>query len=159
VLIDAGESPVNAGALLGLTTFVGVPTGLLLSSLFSKFRNLGPLGFGLSMLSASGFILVAVGREFTVLGCVLIGLGTSATFPLSLTLISIKASTKAQTTTLSAVAQGYGYLLAAVGTFLFGFLKDLTSTWLLSLVGLVVLTFLQALAVLVAGRPKVIPAT
>ena len=159
VLIDAGESPVNAGALLGLATFVGVPTGLLLSSLFSKFKNLGPLGFGLSMLSASGFTLLAVGGGLTVLGCVLIGLGTSATFPLSLTLVSIKASTKAQTTTLSAVAQGYGYLLAALGTFLFGFLKDLTSTWLISIVGLVLLTVLQGFAVLSAGRPKVIPAS
>jgi CP family cyanate transporter-like MFS transporter len=111
------------------------------------------------MLSASGVTLLAVGGGLTVLGCVLIGLGTSATFPLSLTLVSIKASTKAQTTTLSAVAQGYGYLLAALGTFLFGFLKDLTSTWLISIAGLVLLTVLQGFAVLSAGRPKVIPAS
>ena len=159
VLIDAGESPINAGALLGLTTFVGVPTGLLLSSFFSKFKSLGPLGLALSLVSALGFSLLFIGQDLTLAGCVLIGLGTSATFPLSLTLISIRASTKAQTTTLSAVAQGYGYLIAALGTFAFGLLRDLTPNWQLSIGSLVVLTLVQAVSVLVAGRPKLIPAS
>jgi CP family cyanate transporter-like MFS transporter len=89
---------------------------------------------------------------------VITGFGFAATFPLSLTLIGSRASTTTQTTQLSALAQGWGYLLSAAATFSFGLLRDLTGSWNLSLIVLVSLTFVQLFAGALAGRDKRIPA-
>jgi CP family cyanate transporter-like MFS transporter len=159
ILIREGSSASEAGALLGLATFVGVPSGLLMSGVYSKIKNLGPIGLGISLVTASGFAFLLAGSQFTITACVLLGLGQAATFPLSLSLISTRASTQSQTTVLSSTAQGYGYLLAAVGTFLVGFLSDLTGSWSAGILMLLCLTILQAASVLIAGRPKSIPAS
>jgi CP family cyanate transporter-like MFS transporter len=89
---------------------------------------------------------------------VLIGFGMSATFPISLSLISTRASTQAQTTQLSAMSQGWGYLLAATGTFMVGFVANLTGGWALSFAIITLLTLIQTGIGIYAGRPGVIPA-
>ena len=89
--------------------------------------------------------------------CIFLGLGMSATFPISLSLISTRASSQAQTTQLSTLAQGTGYLVSAVGTFSVGLLANLTGTWFSSLLLLVVLTGLQVVSGLYAGRDGHIP--
>jgi CP family cyanate transporter-like MFS transporter len=73
-------------------------------------------------------------------------------------LIGSRASTTTQTTQLSAIAQGYGYIIAAASTFTFGLLRDLTGSWNASLVLISVLTLMQLSAGFVAGRDKRIPA-
>ena len=86
------------------------------------------------------------------------GFGFAATFPLSLTLIGSRASTSTQTTQLSALSQGYGYLIAALGAFAFGYLKDLTGNWSLSLIVLIGITAVQLVAGAYAGRDQRIAA-
>jgi CP family cyanate transporter-like MFS transporter len=158
LLIDRGMSAVDAGSLLGLTTFVGVPSGFLASLLFRKFKSLSIIAVGMTSLTLAGLLMIWLTPELLVLACVITGFGFAATFPLSLTLIGSRASTSTQTTQLSALAQGWGYLLSAAGTFGFGFLREVTGTWDASLVLISVLTFIQLFAGAVAGRDKRIPA-
>ncbi len=158
LLIDRGMSDVDAGSLLGLTTFVGVPSGFLASLLFRKFKSLSLIAVGMTSLTLAGLLMIWLTPELLVLACVITGFGFAATFPLSLTLIGSRASTSTQTTQLSALAQGWGYLISAAGTFGFGFLREVTGTWDASLVLVSVLTFIQLFAGAVAGRDKRIPA-
>jgi MFS transporter, CP family, cyanate transporter len=158
LLIDRGMSAVDAGSLLGLTTFVGVPSGFLASLLFRKFKSLSLIAVGMTSLTLAGLLMIWLSPELLVLACVITGFGFAATFPLSLTLIGSRASTSTQTTQLSALAQGWGYLISAAGTFGFGFLREVTGTWDASLVLVSVLTFIQLFAGAVAGRDKRIPA-
>ena len=158
LLIDRGMSAVEAGSLLGLTTFVGVPSGFLASLLFRKFKSLSLIAVGMTSLTLAGLLMIWVTPELLVLACVITGFGFAATFPLSLTLIGSRASTSTQTTQLSALAQGWGYLISAAGTFGFGFLREVTGNWDASLVLVSVLTFIQLFAGAVAGRDKRIPA-
>jgi CP family cyanate transporter-like MFS transporter len=158
LLIDRGMSEVDAGALLGLTTFVGVPSGFLASLLFRKFKSLSGMAVAMTSLTLAGLLMIWLTPELLVLACVITGFGFAATFPLSLTLIGSRASTSTQTTALSALAQGWGYLISAAGTFGFGLLRDVTGNWDASLILVSVLTFIQLFAGAVAGRDKRIPA-
>jgi len=158
LLIDRGMSALDAGSLLGLTTFVGVPSGFLASLLFRKFKSLSLIAVVMTSLTLAGLLMIWLTPDLLILACVITGFGFAATFPLSLTLIGSRASTSTQTTQLSALAQGWGYLISAAGTFGFGFLREVTGTWDASLVLISVLTFIQLFAGAVAGRDKRIPA-
>ena len=161
LLIASGESPQSAGGFLGLATAIGIPAGLILSSAISKFKSLAWWAAGASLVTLSGFLLLLASfnqPEFTTAACILIGVGQASTFPMSLSIISTRASTRAQTTQLSALAQGLGYLLAALGTFLVGYLAELSGSWSISVMLLVAITLAQVGFGFYSGRPGLIRA-
>jgi CP family cyanate transporter-like MFS transporter len=158
LLIDRGMSDVDAGALLGLTTFVGVPSGFIASLLFRRFKSLSVIAMVMTSLTLAGLLMIWLTPDLLILACIITGFGFAATFPLSLTLIGSRASTSTQTTQLSALAQGWGYLISAAATFGFGLLRDVTGNWDASLILVSTLTFIQLFAGAVAGRDKRIPA-
>ena len=162
-LTSIGVSAQDAGNYLGFASAIGIPSGLIISSLLGKFKSLAWWAAGTSAMTLIGnivFTLVLQTRDTgaLILACVLIGLGMSATFPISLSLISSRASTSAQTTQLSAMAQGWGYLLAAVGSFMVGFVANLVGSYALSFAIITTLTLIQTGIGFYAGRPGVIPA-
>lgn len=150
ILLERGFEQAAAGGMLGLVTIVGVPTGFALASNLSKFRNLARLGFLISLVTLLGFILL-LAPGFELLAGVLIGLGQAASFPLSLTLISTRASDPRLTTALSAFVQGWGYLLSAIGTYMVAVIRDITGNWTSSIALLVFFTIIQAASSFEAG--------
>lgn len=165
-LITAGAEPISAGAVLGTTTAIGIPFGLLLSSFMGRFKSLAIWSALASLFPAVGFTLMAITLatkpadligQATIAG-VLIGLGQASTFPLSLSLIGSRASNKSQTTLLSALSQGWGYLLAGAGTLLVGLAADATGSFAIPVAALAALSFIQVVIGYLAGRPGQIPA-
>lgn len=162
-LVAIGQTPQAAGNYLGFASAIGIPSGLIISSMLSRFSSLAWWAAGTSALTLIGdmfftLVLQTGNTDELMLACVLIGLGMSATFPISLSLIGTRASTQAQTTQLSAMAQGWGYLVAAAGTFMVGFVANLVGSWAVSFAIITVLTFVQTGIGVYAGRPGVIPA-
>jgi CP family cyanate transporter-like MFS transporter len=162
-LISIGVSPQAAGNYLGFASAIGIPSGLIISSMLGRFKSLAWWAAGTSAMTLLGSIIFTLVLRSTdtsllLLACILIGLGMSATFPISLSLISTRASTQAQTTQLSAMAQGWGYLLAAAGTFMVGAVANLVANYALSFALITALTLIQAGIGFYAGRPGVIPA-
>lgn len=160
-LISIGILPIDAGSYLGLASGIGIPAGLIVSSVLGRFKSLAWWSAGMSSLTLCGNILlshVLISKDtgWLAVACVLIGFGMSATFPICLSLISTRASTSAQTTQLSAMAQGWGYLLAAAGTFLVGYLANILGGWGWSFVLLSCLTLIQIGIGFYAGKPGVI---
>lgn len=171
ILISIDLSPAEAGSYLGLATAIGIPSGLVLAPFIGRFKSLAWWVAGTSSLTAIGYALLAwviwqsiqpdwalLDQQGLLLACVFIGVGQAATFPLSLSLISTRASTTAQTTQLSAMAQGWGYLLAAVGTFAVGVIGASAGGWLSGVVVLGSLTVLQIAIGFYSGRPGLISA-
>lgn len=165
-LIAAGAEPISAGAVLGVTTAIGIPFGLLLSSVMGRFKSLAMWSGIASLLPAVGFTLMAYTlatkptdliAQATIAGA-LIGLGQASTFQLSLSLIGSRASNKSQTTMLSALSQGWGYLLAGVGTLLVGLVADASGSFAIPFAALAALTFVQVIVGYLSGRPGQIPA-
>ena len=158
LLIDRGYSAIEAGTLLGLCTSIGIPTGFLISMVIRRFKSLSFLAVFVSLFTLAGLVILLVAPDLAVLACVVTGFGFAATFPLSLTLVGSRASTSTQTIQLSALAQGWGYLIAAIGAFAFGYLKDVTGDWTISLWVLIGITFLQLISGAFAGKDQKIAA-
>lgn len=161
LLIAGGVDPTSAGGYLGLATAVGIPAGLILSGVIGRFKSLAWWAAGASATTFVGYILLLMSLgnpSFVISACICIGLGQASTFPMSLSIIGTRASTRAQTTQLSAMSQGWGYLLAAAGTFFVGFIASATGSWVPSVVLLAALTALQVGVGFYSGRPGVIPA-
>ena len=150
LLSDAGQTPTGAGAILGVTTIAGVPFGMLLASNLKRFRSLVLPSVISSALTLVGLALLLTPNA--LIAGIVIGLGQASTFPLSLNLISTRATTAAQTTELSTLAQGWGYLAAATGIFAFGWLREATGGWVIPVLTLVLLTAVQIIAGVIAGR-------
>ena len=162
-LTSISVSPQDAGNYLGFASAIGIPSGLLISSLLGRFKSLSWWAAGTSGMTLIGNIvftsvLQSLDTGLLIFGCVFIGLGMSATFPISLSLISSRASTSAQTTQLSAMSQGWGYLLAATGSFMVGFVANLLGSFAVSFAIITTLTLIQAGIGFYAGRPGIIPA-
>ncbi len=159
LVIDGGATPAEAGVILGVTTIAGVPFGMLLASNLNRFKSLSFPAAVSSGITTLGMLLLLT--PYPLLAGVVIGLGQSSTFPISLNMISTRASTEAQTTELSTISQGYGYLAAALGTFVFGWVRDLSGSWVLPILLLAGLSATQLFAGFQAGRNRKIeiPAT
>lgn len=151
---DSGVDPADAGSLLSLMTIIGVPAGLILSANFGRFRSLALMGVLISAVTIGGMVLLLLGAWIPA--AIVIGIGQASSFPLSLSLISTRAANQRLTTMLSSLAQGIGYLVAAAGTFLFGWVATISGNWHLSIIMLIGLTLVQAVAAWFAGLPKTI---
>ncbi len=155
LLIYGGATAAEAGGVLGVTTIAGVPFGMLLGSNLKRFKSLSVPAAIASGLTTIGMALL-LDPKLSLIAGIVIGLGQASTFPISLNLISTRATTVAQTTELSTLSQGYGYLAAALGTFVFGWLRDVSASWVIPILLLVLLSALQLYCGLVAGRNRVI---
>ncbi|MBE1573108.1 CynX/NimT family MFS transporter [Amycolatopsis roodepoortensis] len=129
VMIDAGVSKGDSGLLLGLISLIAVPISLVVAPMAARHKSQSPWIVGLGVPGFAGMVGMMVAPAASpLLWCLLIGLGMSV-FSLALTVIALRARTGEDTARLSGMAQGIGYLMAAVGPFLFGLLHDLTHGW------------------------------
>jgi len=137
---DAGFSSGTAGLLLGVITAVSIPTSFVVPALAGRLAHVSWLVvffFGCYVVGYVGLIVAPMGGA--LVWAVFVGLGT-ATFPLILTLIGLRARTAAGTAALSGFTQSVGYLLAALGPFAVGLLHDLSDGWTLPLLALTALS-------------------
>jgi CP family cyanate transporter-like MFS transporter len=129
VFRDAGVSAGTAGLLLGLTTAMGIPFAFVLPGLAARRHDQSVLVLALCacyLVGYAGLIVWPVGGAWV--WAVLIGAGTGI-FPLTLTMIGLRARTSDGTAALSGFVQSVGYLLGAVGPFMMGALFDATGSW------------------------------
>ncbi len=152
---DEGYSAVAAGAVLSGSALVQIPVTLLLPRLASQARAQWPHALGATVVTAVGLggVLVAP-TAAPWLWAALLGVGQGGAFAVALILVVLRSRTPADTAGLSAQAQSVGYVLAATGPLLVGAVHDGTGGWTLPLLLLIVLLVPQAVAGLLAGRPR-----
>lgn len=134
-LVSAGMGASSAGVTLALATGLGIPLGLLTSSMLHRVKSVGALNVASTGVALSGlglFVAVisiglpnlSVQMQWLLLvpATVLLSFGQAVTFPIALALISLKSATNRQTTQLSSMAQGVGYSFAFLGSFALGYL-------------------------------------
>jgi CP family cyanate transporter-like MFS transporter len=145
---EAGMDASRAGWMLALAQAVGIASMFLAPVLAGRRPSQQGVVVAAVTLAGSGALglLVAAGTV-TALWVVLLGLGQGACFSLALTFFALRAPDSEHAATLSGMAQSVGYLLAAVGPFLFGVLRDATHAWSVPL-GLL---FAVAVCLLITG--------
>ena len=153
VLQSGGLSAAQAGWLVSLMQFVGIPAALFAPILAGRRPAQRGLLAAAALLSGAGILgLLLSSGTLTILWVSLLGLGQGASISLALTLFALRTADAAGAAALSGMAQSAGYLLAATGPFLFGVLHDLTQSWRLPLALLFAVTVALLFAGLGAGR-------
>lgn len=154
VLIENGTSETRAGLLLGLISLIAVPISLIVSPLAARRDSQSGWIVGLGVLGISGMLgLLIAPAAAPLLWSVLVGLGMSV-FSLALTVIALRARDAQDTASLSGMAQGFGYLLAGVGPFMFGLLHHVSGGWTVPWLMMLAVYLVQTLAGALAGRNR-----
>ncbi len=129
VMDTAGVSEFDAGVMLSIFGFVGIPTSIIVPILATRLKNFGLLvytGVACYLIGYAGLLLAPGGA--LVLWVVLLG-GGQMLFPAALVIINLRTRTQRGAVALSGFAQGVGYALAATGPLFIGILHDATGGW------------------------------
>ncbi|WP_157250958.1 MFS transporter [Nonomuraea typhae] len=154
IFLEAGLPADQAGYLLSMTTLVQVGATFAVPVLAGWRRSqAGYVAAAVlcTMAGYGGLLVSPVAAPWFWM--IVLGIGQGAAFGLALLLITLRAPDPTAVTAVSAVAQSFGYVLAAVGPVLFGALRQATGGWTAPLTaGLGILT-VQLVVGWLAGRP------
>jgi MFS transporter, CP family, cyanate transporter len=153
ILQEQGLSAAKAGWMLGLSQAVAIVAMFSAPVVASRRPSQRRVVAVAATLSGAGALgLLVAGSSAAPLWVVLLGLGQGASFSLALTFFALRSPDPAHAAALSGMAQSIGYLLSAVGPFLFGVLRDATGAWKVPLALLLVITACLLIAGLGAAR-------
>ncbi len=154
LLQSRGVSEAAAGGLLALSQAMGMVGSALVPLWAGASRDQRPIIWALVLLEASGLAGLALsGAALAWLWVSLVGFVLGGTFGLALTLLVLRSHDAATTGQLSGMAQSVGYLIAASGPPVFGWLHDVTDGWRVPLGFLMVVLLAKLVFGLPAGRP------
>ncbi|MBG0815463.1 MFS transporter [Planomonospora sp. ID82291] len=151
---EAGLPADQAGYLLGLSNLVQVAVTLVVPVHAGRARSQAPHVTVATLLTAAGYAgVLAAPATVPWLWMLVLGIGQGAAIALAMLIITLRAPDPAAVTALSAVAQSAGYVMAALGPFLFGLLREVSGGWTVPLLAGLGACGLQLVAGLPAGRP------
>ncbi|MGI2274410.1 CynX/NimT family MFS transporter [Staphylococcus cohnii] len=143
ILVDRGVDPSTAGYLLMLNQFSQVPMTFSFPIIASKLKDQRILVVIITILFLTGFgLFFTQSLVLLVIGMVIAGLAMGACFSLCMTFFSIRARTSDGSISLSGFGQSVGYLIAAIGPFLIGYLHDYTGNWISGIIALLLMSLL-----------------
>lgn len=152
ILRDAGFSASAAGWQLTLYQVAALLAGLAVPMLIRRFKNQRGLAVCTSSLAALGVLGILFAPKAATLWMIILGCGSGPSLILALSFMGLRAKNQESAATLSLMAQGIGYLVAAFGPVIFGLAHDYTGGWTIALLGVVAVALGQALFGLGAGR-------
>ncbi|MFD6053257.1 MFS transporter [Agromyces sp. NPDC060279] len=156
IAVDRGLAPAQAGLLLAWLSVAGIPAALVAPAVAARFRSQSgviAVVSGCSVLGVLGLAVapIALAPAFVAV----LGVTQSAAFGLAVGLIVARAPDIARTSAFSAVAQGVGYAVAALGPLVLGLLSSAGVPWTPLIAGLALVALAQLAFGVVAGRPAV----
>lgn len=144
VLQVRGMSETEAASWVTAMQVLGCGASLLVPTLAGRMRSQSAWIVATALLNALSLLgilfLPVEGIGIAVIG---FGLGVNASFGLALLIIALRSRDSKTAASLSSLAQAAGYLLAAPGPWLVGWVSETTGSWT-SAIGLVILIALGA---------------
>lgn len=155
LLVSRGADHAQAGWLLAWFSIIGLIPTLVAPVLARRRRILAWFGPGLGAVMVVGFLWFAVDGSPDIVIVTMLGIVQSAAFGLGMGLIVSLAADATSASPLSAIAQGVGYAIAGIGSFLLGAIHDLTGTWTITLIPMAVIALglSVAIALVIRRRP------
>lgn len=154
ILRDAGIDRDTAGVLLGITMVVAVPLNLFVPHFAARLRSQSWVMIGLTVMPVVGVLgLIFAPAAAPLAWALLLGAGMTI-FPVVLTMMALRTRTSAETTQLSGMSQGFGYLIAAGGPFLAGLVHGWLGSWTVPLILVLGVLAAQATLGAIIGRPR-----
>lgn len=157
MLVGKGLSTIQAGGMLSLLQMTLLPIIFIVPIIAEKRPDQKSFVWVLFLLFDFG-ILGLMGNNMKIVTLSIMGIGIAGgiTFSLSMMFFNLRTTSAKQAAELSGMAQSIGYLLAATGPFLLGFLHDVTQNWQSSLTILLAMTNILLIVGLNSAKKRVI---
>lgn len=142
----SGLSPAEASTGLALFAAMGLVVSLLVGAIVPHLREASTfvhVGVGMFVIGLSGLLLAPQRLVFVCLA--LVGLGPIL-YQMALTLIGLKTKSSVGAATLSITTQSFGFAVGALGPLSIGLLRDLTGSWMVPLIVLLIVPILASFA-------------
>lgn len=155
IFVDAGRTPAEGGLLLSLAGFVGLVFSATAPSFAMRRPSQSAVVVTTTLFYVVGYVgLLAAPGSLAALWMVVLGIAQGSNIALGLLLITLRSPDTEHTAELSAMAQGIGYTLAALGPFALGALHDASGGWTLPIVVMLVLVVPLVIVGWGAGRDR-----
>ncbi len=157
ILQDRGMSADKAGWMLSSVQFAQLPVTFIMPIIAAKMKNQIALVWLTFISAILGVLCILSGQTLLILpAAILFGIATGTAFSLAMMFFTLRTDNVFEAADLSAMAQSIGYLLAATGPVIFGYLYDLTSNWFWSLILLMIASIIILIVGLGAGKDTTI---
>ncbi|WP_244965500.1 MFS transporter [Methylobacterium soli] len=157
LLQSRGLSAIEAGFMASLMSIGQAPSALLIPTFAARAGDQRAYAVGLILLTLTAFLGVVYAPVSLVAPMtVALGFGLGGTFGLGLTIIVLRARDAASAAGLSAMAQGVGYSIAALGPLGFGLAHEVGKDWTLSVLLFCAIASAGMLCGLGAGRNRLV---
>ncbi|MNO37132.1 putative transporter YycB [compost metagenome] len=153
ILKDQGISSSQSGWFLSVLIMASLPFAFIVPVIAGRMPNQRLLVVITTILLLIGTLGLLYGSIHMVLfWAIILGIGAGFAFGLSMMFFGLRTRSAHQAAELSGMAQSIGYLLAAMGPALIGYLHDATHSWSVPLLILVGASALLCLVGLGAAR-------
>jgi len=160
LLQGRGLDPLHAGLYASLVTLCQAPGALITATLAARARDQRAWIVGIPGITALAFLVLAFGADaLRIPAAGILGFGVGGCFGLALTLIVLRAADAGTAAGLSAMAQGIGYVFAALGPLAFGLAHEATGGWGLAGILFAGICVVAIVAGLPAGAARTVSAT
>ena len=147
-----GISETSAGFWLGAYQAIGIIASLVVGPVMQRSRDQRLVLVALAAIMLIGVLGIIMLPAAMPAWSLIVGFASGGNLLVGLTLISMRARTSGEASRLSGMAQGVGYLLAAIGPLLAGSLFEVTESWSPVLWIIVAAVVVMAAVGMLAGR-------
>ncbi|MFA7084871.1 MAG: MFS transporter [Arcobacteraceae bacterium] len=146
-----------SGMMLLLFQLISLPATLLVPIIAAKLKEQKLVVIVISFLYFIGMLifLYAVTSFNIIISMIFLGLGMGGSISLAIGFITQRTPNSKKAAELSGMSQSAGYLLAATGPLLIGFIQDISKSWTIALLVLIAVIGVLTLIGIKAGRDKV----
>lgn len=130
ILISQGMGAKQAGWMASIMQMAQIPMTFLIPIIAEKLKSQRPIVIFFTLFYIIGLTgLLFKWTDLTVVWMICLGISGGASFGGVVMLFTLRTKTAYEAAQISGFAQSIGYLLAAAGPVLFGFLHDITGSW------------------------------
>lgn len=154
IIISRGLSQSFASSMALLFQLMAIPATLVIPTLCDKFKDQRILSVCVAAIYAIGMILFifAASPVLMTISVILLSIGMGGSISLSIAFISLRSPNSHTAAELSGMSQSAGYLLAAIGPVITGFIYDLTLSWTIPIILFIGLIVILAICGMFAGK-------
>ncbi|WP_432360003.1 CynX/NimT family MFS transporter [Sporosarcina sp. UB5] len=159
MLVSEGMDTEKAGWMLSLMQLSQLPVTFIIPILADRLKDQRIIVASIVVIYLIGYGGVfAGGVSWTPLWMIMIGIAGGASFGLAMMFFALRTETHTEAAELSGMAQSSGYLVAAIGPVLFGFLNDMTHSWKGPMFIFIIVSVLILICGMKAGRDEKVSA-
>ncbi|GEN83930.1 MFS transporter [Sporosarcina luteola] len=155
MLISTGMTAEKAGWMFSLLQLAQLPMTFIIPVVIGRLKNQRGVVVGVAALYLIGYGGILFGGSALIpLWMIAIGIAGGAAFGIAMMFFTLRTETHTEAANLSGMAQSFGYLLAAIGPVLFGFLHDATSSWTSPMIIFLAVSLVLLASGWIAGQNK-----